>query len=283
MNPKRLTASTLAIVAGIVTGVSMLTAWWSASLATADGVLTVSFLPGDSLTASGQGYSGSATYSSLGWGQVGGLYEGILAFGIVAMILSFIGGVLGLLWSFGKLRGPSKGYSAQMLMVGVVIVSLAIVVLVPVVQPATLSNNSNGTCQASAGSGSPCSSFWGSVTDPNGTSTWGADVGWYLEVGAIVLLIAASVAWELSRNEPWVPASLPVPAGLGPDPQAFPAPDTRTRSFYPPGGGVTAAEPSSIPPTAPRAERYCPSCGYGNPRAFAFCAKCGNRLPPPPG
>jgi len=39
------------------------------------------------------------------------------------------------------------------------------------------------------------------------------------------------------------------------------------------------------PPTPSQtvqAERYCPSCGQGNARASAFCAKCGKPLPPPP-
>ena len=33
---------------------------------------------------------------------------------------------------------------------------------------------------------------------------------------------------------------------------------------------------------ASQADRYCPSCGQGNARASAFCAKCGKPLPPPP-
>jgi hypothetical protein len=41
--------------------------------------------------------------------------------------------------------------------------------------------------------------------------------------------------------------------------------------------------PQYAPPASatPQAERYCPVCGMGNPRAAAFCQKCGKPLPPP--
>jgi uncharacterized paraquat-inducible protein A len=34
-------------------------------------------------------------------------------------------------------------------------------------------------------------------------------------------------------------------------------------------------------PSAPSAEKYCPSCGAGNTRVAAFCQRCGKPLPPP--
>lgn len=42
-----------------------------------------------------------------------------------------------------------------------------------------------------------------------------------------------------------------------------------------------AYPPTPAPAPPPAAERYCPSCGTGNSRASAFCAKCGKPLPPP--
>lgn len=78
-------------------GISTISAWWSASLSGISGSGTLDFLPGNSLSASIPGASASATYASEGLGQVGALYEGILVFGILAMVFSFIAGIVGFL------------------------------------------------------------------------------------------------------------------------------------------------------------------------------------------
>lgn len=279
MNWNRFLASVLAMAAGVVSGVSMLSAWWSLSLSTGGHHYTLSFLPGNSLTASVDQSSASGTYASIGLGQVGGLYEAVLAFGVVVTLLSFVAGVVGLLWTFGRLRGPSRGSAFEMLAIGLAIVSIGAIVLVPLVQPSAFASGSFIPCSSASSVGSPCTSFWGSVSDPNGTGSWGADAGWYLEVGAIALLLGAFVEWLTSRDDPWPGPRARARAGL---PPAAPGARPKVASSAP----VPKARPGPSPRPAlsgpaPAADRYCPSCGCRNARGSLFCGGCGRALSPP--
>jgi len=52
------------------------------------------------------------------------------------------------------------------------------------------------------------------------------------------------------------------------------------------GGAVTlvSMQMRRLPnnrPTSAVGERYCPACGTGNARSYAFCQKCGKPLPKP--
>jgi len=281
MNWNRFLASVLAMVAGTLSGVSMLSAWWSLSLSTGGHHYTLSFLPGNALTASVDQSPASGTYASVGLGQVGGLYEAVLAFGIVVTLLSIVAGIVGLLWTFGTLCGPSRGSAFEMLTIGLAIVSVGAIALVPLVQPSALASGSFIPCSSSGG-GSPCNSFWGTISGPNGTGTWGADAGWYLEIGAIALLLGAFVQWLTSRDEPWIvprPASqvgVPSSARAAPlgGPSSVHVPGTQRRSA--PGPRPNPARAASAP------DRYCPACGCRNSRASAFCGGCGRALSPPP-
>lgn len=281
MNPKRLVASVLAIVAGVCAGVSTISSWWSASASGSSGSGTLNFLPGGSATASIPGESVSNSYASLGLGQVGALYEGILAYCLVVMIVSFAIGAIGLLWSFGKLHGPSKGSAVQTWAICLAAISLVIVILVPLLQPDLFDRGSSGIC--TGGVSSPCNSFWGSASANGETVTWGADAGWYLAIAAFVLLIAAAVTWWLAKPEPIEAPSVPT-AVVVPPPASFEAPfaPPSTPPQPPPEVIVYPGSSAAPPPPTPIAGRYCPSCGAKNLSASAFCESCGKPLPSRP-
>lgn len=270
MNTMRLSAAAIALVAGVCSGISAFSAWWTL---TGSGPVsaTLSFLPGDSLSASESGSTSSYTYASQGLGQVGALYEGVLAIAIVVMVLSFIAGAIGLVISLVRSRSQSKGGSFMSLTIVVIVVSLVAILLAALAQPSIIAQHPGGACGGYPGMKTPCNSFWGSVSANGETVTWGADSGWYLEIAALVLVIAAFVVWRLSRPEsletPTVPfaAAAPTP----PSPESATAPD------------LTPHQPVAAPPAVtPIVERFCPSCGAKNLRASAFCESCGKPLAP---
>lgn len=221
---------------------------------------------------------------------MGALYEGILVFGILAMVFSFIAGIVGFLWTFGKFRGPSRGSFVQSSGVVLIVLSLVIVVVVPVLQPVLFTRGVGGICPS--GANSPCNSFWGSTTSAGETMTWGADAGWYLAIATLILLISAVVVWRVSRFEPWdastTPAVFPAPATSNEGP-AF-QPGAPTVQVYTPNIDQSLVEPqtnaqqktaqSAAPiQAAPPPERYCPACGAPNARTSGFCETCGRPLP----
>lgn len=276
MNPKRLAASVLAVIAGICSGISTISSWYTISVSGSGVSEALEFQPGDSLSASANGASASATYASQGLGQVGGLYEGVLVFGIVVMALSLIVGAVGLLWTFGKLRTNSKGRAFQSWASCLVVVALVAVLLVPLVQPALLRNDPGSVCPNQSQINTPCNAFWGSASSGGVSLTWGADAGWYLEIATVVLLVAAAVAWWLSRTEAWESQS-----------ELFGATAPAAGTTVPTGESDPSAPPNLEPsqsrysstaaPASPG--RYCPSCGAGNQWTSQFCESCGRPLP----
>lgn len=204
VSAKRLTAAAITIVSGILFAVSTAVPWWSLSgLFSSFGSGTVQFLPGDSYSASAGSSSASGTYSSLGLGPVGGLYEGILAIAIVLTALSMLFGALGIVGGLGRLRSPR--WFGAIRNVGILVTAVAVfaIVIVPALQPTLFHRSAPGTCAGSSGAQSPCSNFWGSASAGGTSISWGADLGWYLTIAGLVLAIAAVVIWASSRSEPW--------------------------------------------------------------------------------
>jgi len=258
----------------------MLSPWWSMN-GTLVGFLTsetfsFGFLPGSSTSVIANGNSASVTYASVGWGPVGTLYEGVLAIGIAVMLLSLIGGVLAFIASIGRIRNPSAYRAIRNSIIVVGVLAIVAVAMVPVAQPYAFGQSSGGC--SSTGVSSPCSSFWGSLSESNGTTvSWGADVGWYLGISAGVLSYAGLAIWLWSVSDPWGRPSPPPATYTGPTP-SYPA----SGPTYTPVAPSAPTYPSTAPPQLVPAERYCTACGTGNSRVARFCARCGGVLPPPP-
>jgi hypothetical protein len=70
-----------------------------------------------------------------------------------------------------------------------------------------------------------------------------------------------------------------------PPPRELPPPPSPPHSLaaqYPPPPTSSVPAYPRYPASTPVAERYCPTCGTGSARVYAFCQKCGRPLPPPP-
>jgi hypothetical protein len=218
MNSKALVASILAFGAGILSGLSALSPWWTLSGSGGGvGSLSIGFLPGGSFSASDNGTTASFSYASQGVGQIGALYEGILALTVLIMLISFVVGGLGLLRTFKGNRQGGGMDSVQVWAVCVLILAVVAILVVPLAQPGVIAMHPAGLCASQSGLKTPCNSFWGSVSANGATLSWGADLGWYLEIATVAILIAALLTWRRAILEPWVtPTAYPVPSATPP-------------------------------------------------------------------
>jgi len=251
-NLKRLLTASLAFVCGILAAVSALSAWWTWSN---DGMFhtsgTVHFLPGGSSFGTLYGYSGSQSYAAADLGPVGALYEGVLAGVLTVTVLSFVVGIVALLASLGKVRDPARHTTVRNALIVSLVVILSLVILVPALQPGLFNGSDPADCYHLGTGTTPCNSFWGSASGAGGTSSWGADSGWYLGVTTVVLLIAALILWRLSAYDPWEQA---------------------TPTLTPSG----APAPAPVISTSSPRGRVCPQCGaYYSAPVPEFCWKCG--------
>jgi hypothetical protein len=166
----------------------------------------------------GQGGSTTTTarYAAVQLGQVGGLYEAVLALAIAVAVLALILGALGVLAAFGTIRNPAHYSTLKGLAISVLVVSVFLTVLVPAGQPSIIGsapNSGAGLCTLTNTSTSPCSSFWGSGSFGGNNYGWGGDVGWYLILSSTILLFAALFVWRSSRMAPWGGAGQPAAPG----------------------------------------------------------------------
>jgi hypothetical protein len=278
---RRLIASFIILAAGICAGISTLSPWWT--LTVSGGTITgsLSFLPGNSYTSSANGSTASFLYANQGLGPVGVLYEGILALAIVLMILALLAAFIGIAASLGRISNATRYYTIRNLVIVLIIISLFLVIIVPVLQP-TLFHNSNpsGICMANGGVQTPCNSFWGSVTSDGEKLNWGSDVGWYLAIATVVLLFVGTFVWRSAYSETWGRATTSVPISVVGSAGSYAS--SGGPQYQPTAALGSVSAPAVQLQSASPAERYCPSCGTGNARAFAFCQKCGMALPPPP-
>lgn len=206
---KRLIAGCLGLVSGILFGISAATSWWTVSIPiVGGGSASLSFLPGSSYLVSGIGTSGSFGYAAAGLGPVGAMYEGVLAVAIVLLIVSLILGTLAILGALGKAGSTNRFGMVRGLLIALFVLSLFVVILVPAAQPSLLSS-SGGGCSGFPSGTNPCGSFWGSGGHGENSYSWGSDVGWYLAVTGVVLMVAALAVWISSSAEPWGGGSSP--------------------------------------------------------------------------
>lgn len=284
----------LALVAGVLLILSLFLSWYVVTVTDQSGSTTasVNFYPGQTVSLSSSSGSSSGTYSTTyaaaGLNDTGDLYtilEGLL---IVVAILGIVGG--------GLLVGSASGSSSRSarawgedLVLPVVVFVIIVLVMMPIVQPTALSNDSYHQAGHSSSSG-PTASYFGSEVNGTYLATWGPGPGWYV---TIVVLVISAVGYGLAItprrqtgtaepggvSQPYRP-SAPSPSSgqwnqLGQEPVASPASQLGSPSFP-----QTPTPPVPVP--AATAERYCPVCGQGNSRSSAFCVRCGRPLPPPP-
>ncbi len=202
-------------------------AWWSDSFPSS----IVYFLPGGSLTGSGSSGTATATYASVGFGPVGALYESVLAMALAVTVLTLIGGSVGVVAAWGKIRNPRGKGMLRGLIISGLVVALASLIIVPPLQPYTLSQSSGGC--SGYGSESPCNSFWGAGATGGVSSSWGANLGFYLMAAAAILLVVSLLFWIRAWSSPWgsspegsvgIAAQPLAPGGSTPE-SAVPGPD----------------------------------------------------------
>ncbi|MGA7650182.1 MAG: hypothetical protein WB984_02870 [Thermoplasmata archaeon] len=146
--------------------------------------------------------------------NTGNLMEAVYFIAIAGIILGFIGAIIGLV---SRKTGP-----AMALAVVAMILAVAAVGVFAVALPGAIGNDSPNH----SGSG-PWSSLFGSSSSGRfgiqGTLTWGPGVGWYLAIGAFVLLLVGVILVVLFRKDPPapVPAANPAPSAM---PSASPPP-----------------------------------------------------------
>jgi len=211
-NPSRFVSGLLMLIAGVLSGVSATVAWWTDSFSSSN----IHFLPGGSLTGSGSGGTVTESYAAYGIGPVEALYEFAFAAALALMVLALIAGILGVIGSLNRIRNPIRKGTVRGIVITVLVVSLALTIIVPAVQPYALSKSSGG-CAPGWNPQSPCDSFWGSGSQSGTSYTWGADAGFYLMVVTVVLLVAALVFWVRAWSEPW---GIPPVGGAGTTPPA---------------------------------------------------------------
>ncbi len=210
MSHRRLYASIVFLAAAVCAGVSLVTAWWSIAGSGGGPSVALEFLPGNSLIGTLGTSTETATYSSSGLGPVGNLYQAILAIGLIILFGTLLVGALSFAGAAGKIRNPRTHGAVRGVVLGMVIVSIATVVAVPIAQPVAFHDSSTSLCSSSGSS--PCDSFWGSRSNASESVGWGADLGWYLEIGTVALLVAGLLLWARAINEPWgrpLPTPLP--------------------------------------------------------------------------
>jgi hypothetical protein len=315
---RRLIAAILLVLAVVFAGVSLGLSWWTISSSDDGSTSSVYFLPGSNVGVSAPGTTGSVSYTSVGLNNTGVLFDALSFLVIGIVLLSAVGAILAFLTTIHP--NPRKSWSSgtETLSILGVVLALLSVVLVPLATPYEFAKDNLGNvCSdaSSAGTESPCTSFWGSVMTSRGTETWGGDVGWYLMIVATVLLVVALVGWYSARREPLsretapdpppgnaayvsyptdpeypsypISPSYPSPDGQRPPPgwsdpsgpYASPAP-MGAPATYPPAYPA----PTPVPMTAPNTTRpdwwQCPACGTPNAIQDTTCHRCGRPAPP---
>ena len=152
--------------------------------------------------------------------------------GYFLLIGGFILGLIGAILGFASGRRGRRGGGAIALGVVAMILAVAAFGLFAVMLPAAIGNDSpdhqgfNGPWSSFMGSGN--SSYFGL---PGGTATWGPGIGWYLAIGAFVVLLVGVIVLGLSRKDPPEPVPVSVPeetTATSPSGSAAPAPSAET-------------------------------------------------------
>jgi hypothetical protein len=289
---RRVAAAALLALAVVLAGISLGSSWWTISTVEDGTTGYIYFLPGSSAGFNEAGNSGTQSYTSGELNNTGMLFQALFYLIVGALAVAAVGCVLAFVCALH--RAPKSSWSTGAAATSVAALALALVgvVLVPAVEPSLFAkDNPDNICGAfqGAGSNSPCTTFWGSLTTTHGTVTWGADLGWYLMVIALVFLVAAFVLWFSARKQPLarevlmvVPAAAPpVASPWSPAPPAYPG------TSYSEAPSAFAPTASAAPPMtaayAPRGSDWwlCPACGTPNSVVDPNCHRCGQPVPPP--
>jgi len=210
---RTLVAMLVVLIGVVLLIVSLFTPWYTTE-ASGDGITaSMNFYPGLPTTngtiqyvCSGTGVPcpSSTSYSDYGINNTGRVAEtgyfliiaGIV-FGLLAVILALLGR-----------RKPGRGRAAVAVTIIAVILAIAAPGAFAVELPHAISQDYPGA----TGTG-PWSSFFGSnSTTESGftlTSTWGPAIGWYLSIGAFVVLWVGVILLLRQRKEPVETASVP--------------------------------------------------------------------------
>jgi hypothetical protein len=141
--------------------------------------------------------------------NTGNLAEAVYFLGIAGFILGFIGGILGLM-SRGN---PRRTTPALALAVVGMLLAVAAVGMFAGALPGAISSDT----PSHSGSG-PWSSFLGSTNASSfgvhvsGNISWGPAIGWYLALGAFVVLLVGIILIFRYRRDPPSPAPAATPA-----------------------------------------------------------------------
>ncbi len=181
----------------------MASAWWSAGLS---GAFTGSldFLPGGSYQTNSGGMTQTETYTSANLDTVGTLYQTIYGLGLAALVIAAVGAIFAFLGATGKVRDARTHNVVRGFAIFTFSAMLVAVLVAPLVQPYAFSSAPVVNCTGSTGP-NPCHSFWGSSSNASESVGWGANVGWYLGLGALVLTLLSLVLWSRSARDPWAP------------------------------------------------------------------------------
>lgn len=283
----RFLVGTMLLIAFVLTLISLGTAWWSYSTNTTGETVTVNFLPGSNynVTCAGNhcgGFTaGSPPYSALG-GSLGGVYETILVLVAVSAALAAFAALFGGLSALGRNVGGWARGGVLLFSGAAAIVLLVAVAWLPGAQPGAFPSGSSFT--ATSGGASPGTTYWGS--NPAGTISWGAGVGWYAAVVSVALLLTAvALLMVLGRQRFTVPgrrsrssvSSSAVPYRAYAPPPSEPKSSTAAvaPSFENPAKAVAPVAPEPAPSTA---AQPCPNCGTENLVRSRTCSYCQRSL-----
>ncbi len=144
--------------------------------------------------------------------------------GFFLLIVGFVVGLIGAIIGLTSGRNAKRAGTAAVIGLVAMVIAVATFSLFAVALPGAIGNDSPGH----SGSG-PWSSFFGSGNQTffgiSGASwSWGPAIGWYLTIGAFVVLLVGSIILFTSRKEPPSPAPtvFPQPTGTPTAPPAAP-------------------------------------------------------------
>jgi hypothetical protein len=200
----RVVAAIIILIGAILLIAALVMPWYSYKIPEGSGSATINFYPDMPSTSGGVQYScsslpscpSSTSYSSLNLNNTGTIAEAGFYLLIGGIVLGIIAAIIGAA-SRGK---ASRANAAVPLAVVALILALVAPVLFAVALPTATGNDAKGH----TGSG-PWSSFFGSDSG----ASWGPAIGWYLSIGAAVILLIGVIVLAMARKEPPPPTSTP--------------------------------------------------------------------------
>jgi hypothetical protein len=225
----RLIAAVIILVGAVLLIAAVFTPWYAEQFSGSGVTVTQNAYPGlpssngtiqytCSGLPSGVSCLSQTSYNTYTANNTGNIAEAVYFMAIAGFILGFIGAIIGLM----SRSNPRRTAPAMALAVVAMILAVAAVGVFAVALPGAIGSDSPNH----SGTG-PWSSFFGSTNtgrfDIQGTLTWGPGVGWYLAIGAFVLLLVGVILALRFRRDPLppVPATTPAPGAM---PSASPPP-----------------------------------------------------------